>query len=121
MTSYEAFVTQLSNGNKQLTATRMLNDAALSDLVHAVIGLSGEAGEVLDLVKKTIYYDRPLYGEMLLEELGDVMHYLTAAAVSQGWTLQDLQNVNRKKLLQRYPDGKFSAENANNRLDKVSK
>lgn len=118
MTSYEAFVTQLSNGNKQATAQRLLQDSALSDLVHAIMGLAGESGEALDIVKKTIYYGRDLDQPHLLEELGDVMHYLTAAAVSQGWSLQDLQEANKKKLLQRYPGGIFSAENANKRLDK---
>ena len=121
MTAYEAFVANLSNGNKVTTAQRLINDAPLADLLHAVIGLSGEAGEVLDLTKKTLYYGRLLDRVALLEELGDALHYLTAAAVSQGWSIADVQQANMDKLCKRFPDGVFSVEKANLRLDKVLK
>lgn len=119
--SYEAYVAALSNGDKISTATRLINNPSLADLVHASMGLSGEAGEALDIIKKTIYYGRELDRDHLLEELGDIMHYLTAAAVSQGWTLLDLQTANKTKLDKRFPNGKFSSAAANARADKNGK
>lgn len=63
----------------------------------AVLGLAGETGEAIDLIKKHIR-DGAHPGEKLKLELGDVLHYLTVIAGSYGWTLDDLVVANMHKL-----------------------
>lgn len=63
---------------------------------HALLGLFGEAYEVL------VDWDRP---ERLKLELGDMLFYVTALAHLQGMTLEDLMDANVKKLTERFPNG----------------
>jgi len=73
--------------------------------LHAAIGLAGEAGEVLDIVKKSWVYGKALDEAKLQEEAGDVLHYLTMLCIKMGWTWQDLIDNNTAKLNKRYPNG----------------
>src|SRR3990167_3154116 len=63
----------------------------------AVMGLAGETGEVVELLKKH-YRDDKHPGVELLLELGDVLHYLTVIAQAYGWTLDDVAAANMDKL-----------------------
>lgn len=80
-------------------------------LVHAVLGLQTEAGELADPVKKHIYYGRPLDLVNLREEIGDCLWYLAIAADALGTTLEAEQTRNLAKLRARYPQV-FTAEAA---------
>lgn len=73
--------------------------------LHAAVGLAGESGEVLDHVKKTWVYGRPLDHDKMLEEAGDVFHYFQMLCIAMGWTWLDVINNNMEKLQKRYPDG----------------
>lgn len=88
------------------------------DLIHAILGISGEAGELLDAIKKHTIYNKPLDVENVVEELGDLEFYLEqlrqALSISREETLQ----ANIKKLRKRYPSG-YSDQLAQDRLDKV--
>lgn len=77
----------------------------IDGVLHACVGLAGESGECLDIVKKSWVYDKPLDKEKLQEEAGDTLHYLTMLCIKMGWTWQDLINNNVTKLKKRYPDG----------------
>ena len=83
--------------------------------MHACVGLSGESGECLDLVKKTWVMEdprtRPLDLYKLQTEAGDVLHYLVMLCVANYWTLEDLAENNRAKLAKRYPNGYSDAAN----------
>lgn len=85
----------------------------LDGVLHAAIGLAGESGEVLDLVKKTWVTGptRPLDIEKLQTEAGDTFHYLMMLCITQGWTLEDLAANNKRKLDKRYPQGYSDAAN----------
>ena len=73
------------------------------DLAHAVIGLSAEAGELLDEFKKWRFYnDRPFPQERLEEELGDVFYYVFAVCNELGVKPEDIMFKNRNKLRKRY-------------------
>lgn len=86
-------------------------------LVWFVAGLAGEAGEAINLVKKGIMHKHGLDEAALIDELGDCLWYVTAAAeVLCGKTLEDLVAVNADKLLKRYPKG-FSFEGSRKRVD----
>lgn len=80
-------------------------------LVHAVLGLQTEAGELADPVKKHIYYGRPLDLINLREEIGDCLWYLALAANALGTTLEAEQARNLAKLRTRFPHV-FTAEAA---------
>ena len=87
--------------------------------LHAAIGIAGEAGEVLDAVKKAWAYGKPLDTDNLKEELGDILFYVQAMANTLDCTLQDLMDANVAKLAKRYPDGVFTQKHAVARLDTV--
>jgi len=73
--------------------------------LHAAVGIAGEAGEVLDAVKKTWIYGKPLDRDNLLEESGDLLFYISALLTENGFTLEDAMHHNITKLAKRYPEG----------------
>ncbi|HEY6435469.1 MAG TPA: nucleoside triphosphate pyrophosphohydrolase family protein [Ignavibacteriaceae bacterium] len=88
------------------------------DLLHATLGISGEAGELLDAVKKSFIYSKPLDRINAREELGDLMWYIALACRTLDVTLEELMQENIDKLTKRYPE-KYTDEHASARLDKV--
>ena len=78
------------------------------------MGLSGEAGEYTDLMKKHVFHKHPLDSEKVKKELGDVLWYLAVAAHQHGFTLEDVARANVFKLRARYPHG-FDAQRSQNR------
>lgn len=84
-----------------------------SSLIVFVLGLGGEAGEVIDLIKKYIGHGHPLDRERLLRELGDVLWYVSAIAGALGFTLEEVARANVAKLRARYPDGFDPARSQN--------
>ena len=78
-------------------------------LINGVMGLCGEAGEAIDLVKKHLAQGHPLDAARLAAELGDVAWYLAETAHAIGYDLETVLRMNIEKLERRYPQG-FSAE-----------
>lgn len=89
----------------QLAAMRTSNTRGVGKLINGVMGLCGESGEVMDLVKKHLYQGHELDGERLVEELGDVMWYIAEVANYLGMDLGEVAYRNIEKLKRRYPDG----------------
>lgn len=83
-------------------------------LIVGVMGLCGESGEAIDLVKKHIAQGHELDKEHLLEELGDIAWYLAETAYALDADLEDIFEANIAKLKKRYPEG-FDAERSKNR------
>lgn len=83
-------------------------------LINSVMGLCGESGEVIDLVKKHVSHGHPLNKEKLIDELGDVAWYLAECADAIGISLEEVLTHNIEKLKKRYPEG-FSTERSINR------
>lgn len=80
-----------------------------SHLFNAMLGLAGESGECCDLLKKKYYQDgREIYDD-LIDELGDVLWYVSEAATALDLTLESIAQHNIDKLRKRYPDG-FEAD-----------
>ncbi|HET7131481.1 MAG TPA: nucleoside triphosphate pyrophosphohydrolase family protein [Gammaproteobacteria bacterium] len=77
-------------------------------LLEAAIGATGEAGEVLERVKKAVFHHHDVDRDKLREELGDVLWYVAEAASVLGLSLDDVAQTNVAKLQARYPRG-FSA------------
>ena len=82
-------------------------------LLNGVMGLCGEAGECIDIVKKARFQGHELNAEKLAEELGDVAWYLAVAAHGLGIPLSSILEGNVEKLMKRYPGGFDKARSMN--------
>ena len=87
-------------------------------LVHATMGISGEAGELLDAVKKHVFYRKPLDVDNVKEEIGDIMWYAAIALDAVGSSFEEVMALNQAKLSKRYSSGSFSEKQAQERADK---
>ncbi len=74
-------------------------------LLNSVMGLCGEAGEAIDIVKKWYAHGHELDTEHFKKELGDVAWYLAEAATAIGVSLEEILEANIEKLRKRYPEG----------------
>lgn len=74
-------------------------------LINGVMGLCGESGEAIDLVKKHLAQGHELDRERLIKELGDVAWYLAETATALDVTLEEVLEQNIEKLKKRYPEG----------------
>lgn len=92
------------------TAAGMYGDL----LQNGVMGLCGEAGECIDIVKKHLFQGHELDKEHLAKELGDVAWYLAVTAEAIGYDLNTILQMNVKKLRDRYPNG-FDEERSKHR------
>ena len=102
----------------QQLAARTLggNRTPEQQLSNAALGLTGEAGEVAELIKKHLYHATPLDADALVKELGDCLWYIAAVATVQGLSLDDIAQRNIDKLRRRYPEG-FDPERSRNRTE----
>lgn len=87
--------------------------------LHMAIGISGEAGELLDAVKKATIYRKPLDIANIVEECGDLLFYIAGMLDSIGVDIESAIAANTSKLSIRYGKS-YSDESAIARLDKVS-
>lgn len=83
-------------------------------LINAVMGLCGESGEVIDIVKKHLHQGHELDREKLIKELGDIAWYLAEACHALDTDLDAVFEGNIAKLKARYPEG-FDTERSVNR------
>lgn len=83
-------------------------------LVNGLMGLNGEAGEAIDILKKHLFQGHKMDREHLAKELGDVAWYLAVSADALGYPLEEILQMNVDKLRARYPDG-FEAKRSMNR------
>lgn len=84
------------------------------NLVHAAIGISTEAGELLDAIKKGLFYGKTVDMVNIREELGDLLWYVAVACFASGASFEALFEQNIAKLRARYPE-KFTEYDALNR------
>ena len=91
----------------QLLAMTTLNPALDKKdvLINSVMGLCGESGEAIDIVKKWLAQGHELDREHLAKELGDIAWYLAEAATALDIPLEDILQANIDKLKKRYPEG----------------
>ena len=74
-------------------------------LINGVMGLCGESGEAIDIVKKHLAQGHDLNKEHLMEELGDIAWYLAEIAYALDISLEEVLKINIEKLKNRYPNG----------------
>ena len=74
-------------------------------MLNGAMGLCGESGEIIDLLKKNMFQGHDIDKEHLAKECGDVLWYLAILAKGLGYELDEIAEMNKVKLRNRYPDG----------------
>ena len=94
------------------------NGVPIERLLTAALGMSAEAGEFTEIIKKIVFQGKPVNEENLFHlkrELGDVMWYVMQACMALDVSLDDVIEMNIDKLKSRYPGGEFDAHYSENR------
>ena len=89
-------------------------------LLTAAVGMSAEAGEFTEVVKKIIFQGKPVTEENLFHlkrELGDIMWYVAQACIGMNISIDEILQMNVDKLADRYPDGSFDVHYSENRAE----
>jgi NTP pyrophosphatase (non-canonical NTP hydrolase) len=92
-------------------------DKVKPETVHAAMGLVTESGELLQIIKRTLFYDIPLNRTHIKEEIGDILWYVSQLLRSEGWAWEEVMEENIEKLRKRYPE-QFTSDLAQERKDK---
>lgn len=114
--NHAALVANLAKPGAQIVAS-LTPEAA--NLLHMAVGISGEAGELLDAIKKAAIYCKPVDRVNVVEELGDLEFYMQGLRAGMGITREETLEANIAKLSKRYSAGSYSNEAAQQRADKV--
>jgi NTP pyrophosphatase (non-canonical NTP hydrolase) len=96
------------------------NEFPTERLLTAAVGMSAEAGEFTEIVKKIVFQGKPVNEENLFHlkrELGDIMWYVAQACMALDISIDDVIQMNFEKLSARYPEGAFSIERSENRKE----
>jgi len=89
-------------------------------LLTAAVGMSAEAGEFTEIMKKIIFQGKPVNDDNLFHlkrELGDIMWYVMQACIGLDVSLEEIVEMNVEKLLSRYPEGAFDVYFSENRKE----
>jgi NTP pyrophosphatase (non-canonical NTP hydrolase) len=104
---------------KRLTELEV-QDANVPKLLTASLGMSSEAGEFTEVVKKMVFQGKP-YSEdnvfHLKRELGDILWYVAQACMALDTNFDELMEMNVEKLKARYPGGEFDVHHSENRKE----
>ncbi len=111
---YSAQASRVDRNYEALIPT--LTDSKLR-LLNGAMGLSGETGELVDAIKKHVFYNKALDTQYVKEELGDILWYMHLIVKESGSSFNELMELNLVKLQKRYPSG-FSEVAALARADK---
>jgi len=110
--NHEAFIYRLQELEGQEFPTERLLTAA--------VGMSAEAGEFTEIIKKMIFQGKPVTEENLFHlkrELGDIMWYVAQACIGLNISLDEVLVMNVEKLSARYPEGTFDVYFSENRKE----
>lgn len=88
----------------------------ISEVLNAALGLSGEVGELNDMIKKFIFHGHAMDEGEFKKEIGDILWYLAMMCKACGYNLDVIMEMNIQKLLKRYPEG-FDSERSKNRVE----
>jgi len=104
----------------RMTELEASGDADLPHLLTAALGLTAEAGEFTEVVKKIILQGKP-YNEdnvfHMKRELGDICWYIAQACMALDTTFDEIIEMNVDKLKARYPGGEFNVHKSENRKE----
>ena len=110
---YQSLAMRTNDGKCDERLSKKVN---AGELINGVLGLTGEAGEVADIIKKYVFHGHELDKSEITKELGDVCWYVALLSYTIGVPLEDILQKNIDKLKKRYPEG-FSESNSINRVE----
>lgn len=96
------------------------DDFPTERLLTAAVGMSAEAGEFTEIIKKIIFQGKPVTEENIFHlkrELGDIMWYVAQACIGLDISLDEVMEMNVEKLVARYPGGEFDVHYSENRKE----
>lgn len=88
----------------------------IGEAINACLGLSGEVGELTDMVKKFIFHGTSMDEAHFKKEIGDILWYIALICHTCNYDLDDIMEMNIEKLKSRYPEG-FNEYLANHRQE----
>lgn len=112
---YAGMVATLAKPGETIRQEMTAHDA---HRLHMAVGIAGEAGELLDAIKKAVVYRKPYDRQNIIEELGDLEFYMEGLRQSLGITRQETLSANFEKLEERYKGHQYSDQAAQERADK---
>jgi len=112
---YELMALRFEGSQRYIELAESLTPLQIRQL-HAALGVVGEAGELSEMVKKHVYYGKPISKVDIIKEAGDVLFYLNVMLDSIGASFSEAMEANIDKLSRRYPSG-YSNEAAIARVD----
>ena len=104
----------------RISELEAIHDADVPRLLTAALGMSAEAGEFTEVVKKIVLQGKPYSEENvfhLKRELGDICWYLAQACMALDITFEEVLHMNYEKLSARYPEGAFDVYRSENRVE----
>lgn len=120
MNSYKSIEAAIQADHKDLVKTTFKKlPTERDELTHAILGIAGEVGELVDAIKKHLFYGKQLDISNVAEELGDIEYYLQALRLNLKLSRTNILEMNIKKLEKRYPGRVFTEAAAIARADKV--
>ena len=105
---------------RSITELDVQNDADVPRLLTAALGLTAEAGEFTEVVKKILLQGKPYNEDNIFHmkrELGDICWYLAQACMALDTTFDEIIEMNVDKLKARYPGGEFDVHKSENRVE----
>lgn len=113
---HSTLVKNLTKPGEEIKSTLTFQDC---NLIHMMMGISGETGELLDAIKKHVIYRQPLDLENVIEELGDLEYYIEGLRQALNISRAETLKHNIDKLTKRYSSGAYSDSQAKSRNDKL--
>lgn len=97
-----------------------VEDANVPRLMTAAFGISAEAGELVEIIKKIFLQGKPYNEENVIhmkKEAGDILWYMSQLCIALDTTFEELMEINYQKLSARYPEGTFDIHRSENRVE----
>ena len=104
----------------RLSQLEVESDVDVPRLLTAALGMSAEAGEFTEVVKKIFLQGKPYNEENVFHmkrELGDILWYIAQACMALDTNFHDIMEMNYEKLSARYPEGAFDVYRSENRVE----
>jgi NTP pyrophosphatase (non-canonical NTP hydrolase) len=95
-------------------------DADVSRLITAALGMSAECGELVEIIKKILLQGKSYNEDNIIhmkKEAGDVLWYMSQLCIALDTSFEELMEINYQKLSARYPEGTFSVYKSENRVE----
>lgn len=115
---YQELAMRTNDGkcNERLVDSVQCTFIDVGGMLNASLGLSGEVGELNDMIKKAVFHKHTINNDHVKKEIGDILWYVALMCDSFGFAMDEIMQMNIDKLKARYPEG-FDTEKSLHRQD----